>query len=64
MSVIALARVVRDDLLEARNGAEQAILNGHPTSFDEYRFLTGKRAGLETALALLDEAVKRFDEQD
>ena len=30
--------------------------------FDEYRFMIGKRLGLQRALAILDDAVKKIDE--
>lgn len=63
MSVVALARVVRDELQEDLRSVEQGILSGVAT-WDEYKTLTGKRQGLQQALAVLDAQVQRFDQDD
>lgn len=63
MSVVALARVLRESLQETLASVESGILGGVST-WDEYRGLVGKRQGIMQALATLDEEVRRFDEQD
>lgn len=63
MSVVALARLVRDELVESQKSVEQGILQG-VQSWDEYQSAVGKRRGLMQAQAILDDTVKRFDEQN
>ncbi len=63
MSVVALARVVRESLQESLASVEAGILGGVAT-WEEYKGLVGKRQGLQLALSLLDEEVRRFDEQN
>jgi hypothetical protein len=63
MSVVALARVVRDELQQDLQGVERGILSGVKDK-DEYWMLVGKRQGLQQALAVLDAQVQRFDQDD
>jgi len=63
MSVVALARVVRDELLEELQVLEQGILQGVQDR-DQYWALVGRRQGLKQALGILDDQAKRFDQQD
>jgi hypothetical protein len=60
--VVAFARLVRQDLEEALQSLDRALLAGDAKSFEEYRYLTGKRQGLQQALAIIDDTSKRFDE--
>ena len=60
--VVAYARIVRQELQEAIQQLEQAILAGDAKDLQEYRYLTGKRQGLQQAIAIIDDTSKRFDE--
>lgn len=60
--VVAYARIVRQELDEAIKQLEQAILAGDAKDLQEYRYLTGKRQGLQQAIAIIDDTSKRFDE--
>jgi hypothetical protein len=62
--VIAYARVLRERILEEAGGVERGILNGSAKNFEEYRFLIGKKLGLEIALATIDDLLIKFTEQD
>ena len=59
--IVAFVRIVREELEDELRTAEEGILNG-PQDIDEYRRLVGKRQGLKSALAIIDETVKRFDD--
>lgn len=63
MSVVALARVVRNALKEEQDSVERGILAGVKDK-DEYLQLVGKRQGLLLAIGTLDAEVQRFDEQN
>lgn len=63
MSAIALARLVREELIESQKSVEQGILQG-VQSWDEYQTATGKRRGLMQAQAILDDVIRRFDEKN
>jgi hypothetical protein len=63
MSVVALARVVRESVQEVLESTDRGILNGVQT-WEEYQRLLGKRQGLQQALNALDDEVHRFDQQD
>jgi hypothetical protein len=63
MSVVALSRVVHEELQQQLKGVEGGILSG-VASWDEYLRMTGKRAGLLQALAVVDEETQRFDNQE
>jgi hypothetical protein len=63
MSVVALARVVRESLQEALDSTDRGILGGVQT-WEEYQKLVGKRQGLQMAMNRLDDEVSRFDAQD
>ena len=60
--VVAYARIVRQELDEAIKQLGQAILAGDAKDLQEYRYLTGKRQGLQQAIAIIDDTSKRFDE--
>jgi len=55
---------LRAELKEVLDSVERGILGGAVRDFEEYRFLIGKKVGLEQALSVVDESVKRFDERD
>lgn len=61
MSVVAFARVLREELEEDLKSVEAGILGGI-SDHDSYRQAVGKRHGLMQALASLDDTVKRFDQ--
>lgn len=63
MSVVALARVVREELEDVLHSAEAGILGGVP-DLNEYHRLCGKRQGLLQAISILDEQVSRMEQQD
>lgn len=63
MSVVALARVVRESLQDALDSTDSGLVGGVKT-WDEYQRLVGKRQGLQQALNILDAEVQRFDQQD
>ena len=60
--VVAFARLVREELKESLDQIERAILAGDAKDHEEYRYLTGKRQGLQQAIAIIDDTSKRFDE--
>ena len=64
MSVVAYARIARQELKETLESVESAMLSGGIKDFIEYQHIAGKRQGLLQALAILDETSKRFDQQD
>lgn len=61
MSVIAYARLAREDLEESLRSVESGILSGVQT-WDEYNKAIGRRRGLMQALEMIDETTRRFDE--
>lgn len=63
MSTVAFAGLARQDLREALDGVEAGIMQGAAT-WDEYQYMLGRRRGLQQALAVIDETIKRFDEQN
>jgi len=63
MSVIAFARVAREELQQTLESVEAGILGG-AKSWDEYQRLCGKRQGLQQALSILDEELSRMESQD
>jgi hypothetical protein len=63
MSAVALARLMHEALAGDQQILEQGILQG-VQSWDEYLAATGKRRGLMQAQAILDDVVRRFDEQN
>lgn len=62
--IVSFAHNLRAEFQEELDSIERGILGGTVKDFEEYRYLTGKRQGLERALALLDDAVRRFDERN
>ena len=63
MSVVALHRLVRDALVDEKEMIEAGILQGVVT-WEEYTRLCAKRQGLLTAIDVLDNQMRRFDEQE
>ena len=63
MSAVALARLMHEALAGDQQILEQGILQG-VQSWVEYLATTGKRRGLMQAQAILDDVVRRFDEQN
>lgn len=61
--IIGFTHRVRADIKEEIDSIVAGILNGGAKNFEEYRHMVGKKLGLETALAILDDAVRSFDEQ-
>lgn len=61
MSVVAFARLMREELEEDLKSVEAGILGGL-ADHDHYRQAVGKRHGLMQALAILDDTIKRFDQ--
>ncbi len=64
MSVVAYARLVREELEESLGSVDRSLVSGNLKDFEEYRYVAGKRVGLMQALSIVDDAVRRFDEQD
>ena len=63
MSVVALARVIRDALKEDLASTEAGILGGVQT-WDEYQRLCGKRQGLQRAALILEDEFERMEKQE
>lgn len=63
MSVIAYARIVREELEEALKSIEIGLLQG-VEDWDKYQNAVGRRRGLLQALAIVDETMARFDEKN
>lgn len=61
MSAVALARVLRDEIEDAVSNLKEGVCSGNLKDFEEYRFVAGRILGLETAQAILDDIVQRFD---
>lgn len=62
--IVSFAHNLRAEFQEELGSIERGILGGTVKDFEEYRYITGKRQGLERALALLDDAIRRFDERN
>ena len=61
--IVAFARIMRQELDNEVSVVDRSLTSGALQSMEEYRNITGKRSGLIIALAILDETIKRFDEQ-
>ena len=61
--IVAFARVIRQELEEEKQGFAGSILRGQLKDWDEYRHITGKIAGIDRALSVLDDTVQRFEQQ-
>lgn len=62
--IVSFAHQLRAEFQEELDSIERGILGGTIKDFEEYRYLAGKRQGIERSLALLDDAVRRFDERN
>lgn len=63
--ITAFARAARAEIQEEIDAVTEAIVSGNNIkTLEDYRSLTGRKLGLEKALAVLDDIEKRFDEQD
>lgn len=62
--IVSFAQNLRAELKEELDSIEGGILSGAAKNFEEYRHLVGKKLGIETSLAILDDAVRRFDERN
>lgn len=62
--IVSFAHNLRAEFQEELDSVERGILSGAAKDFEEYRHLVGKKLGLEKSLALLDDAVRRFDERN
>jgi len=63
MSVVAFARLVREEIEQDLQSVETGILAGIP-NMEDYRQAVGKRHGLKQALGIIEDTMKRFDEQE
>ena len=62
--IIGFAHRVRKDIQEEIESVTHGLTSGAPNNFEEYRYLVGKKLGLETALAVVDDALRAFEKQN
>lgn len=60
---VALARVVREAIVEALSSTDAGILGG-VKNWEEYQRLCGKRQGLQQALGIVEDESQKMDTQE